>query len=354
MFMYATHQEWGCRCCTAKSQDHTEWSIYSVDYVSAAKVAEAALTPPPASESEQFNQHLLCGGRNEICRHACHQQARGTWLWHPDVLSSFADGRWRGNWTDGSNHQGLTNEWCPRSSHFLWFSQIAIRKCLRHRHLLIVGDSSMRIFFSALVSMVNGTKEWDTPDMQLSSWRLGLEDWERRKSTCDYKRNGNVERPCFRTVFIQDADVRLSFVWKTFVNDLPLPGRHRVGRETTPSVSFSDSIFDSFILHSQQPDIVLVESGIWDNFNDTTTPLADWISRRIRRRYDGPLIFVQPPNSPQAFDAKIRRLGLPVLWRRPSSYPPPNGFPYPTFGQPHASDVLAVEHVNMLLSSACI
>lgn len=42
MFMYATHQEWGCRCCTAKSQDHTEWSIYSVDYVSAAKVAEAA------------------------------------------------------------------------------------------------------------------------------------------------------------------------------------------------------------------------------------------------------------------------------------------------------------------------
>ena len=103
-----------------------------------------------------------------------------------------------------------------------------IRLLLSHipgKTIVFVGDSSMRIFFSALVSMVNGTREWDTPDPALSSWRIPYEPPERRASTCDNRldEEHDVGLPCFRE--FSAHGVRLTFVWKTFLRDRPTPGR---------------------------------------------------------------------------------------------------------------------------------
>ena len=317
----------------------------------------------------EFDQHLLCDGS---CRYRCHRPARGVWSPRPEVLEAFARGRWRGNWSDGTHGEGLTNEWCP-SRHkadgapqhrILFFGRAALHDCLRGRHLVFVGDSSMRIFFSAVVSMVNGTREWDTPDPALSSWRLPLETVERRATTCDYRRDNehNVELPCFREYAGHGA--RLTYVWKTFVRDRPAPGRFQMPNETVPSLSFSDVVVSGFLTRSRPPDLLVVEAGIWDRFADAgadepggppltlARQLAEWIGG-LRARFDGAIVFAQPTNSPPEYDRVIRGLGLPVVWRKPSNRPKPSGFPPANDRGAHSNDVCAIEHANMLLSSLC-
>ena len=128
----------------------------------------AARSRPPALRGEPACRVLtsICCAAGS-CRYRCHRPARGVWSPRPEVLEAFARGRWRGNWSDGTHGEGLTNEWCP-SRHkadgapqhrILFFGRAALRDCQRGRHLVFVGDSSMRIWFSALVSMVNGTRE---------------------------------------------------------------------------------------------------------------------------------------------------------------------------------------------------
>ena len=72
------------------------------------------------------------------------------------------EGEWLGEWN--STRLGVANEWCPAasgaggravaSSPLLHFGHAQIRRCLEGRWVLFVGDSSVRIFFGALVSMV--------------------------------------------------------------------------------------------------------------------------------------------------------------------------------------------------------
>ena len=343
-------------------------------------VTRAREAPPVAANG---NQHLLCNGR---CRHRCHKPAQGAWEPRLDTLEPLGShGRWHGNWSDGRHGEGLANEWCPAKSNasaaqLLWFDLQALRSCLRNRHLLFVGDSSMRIFFSALISMVNGTLEWDTPDASISSWRLPMEPYARRATTCDYKRDAvlDVELPCFREYAAHG--VRLSYVWKTFASDKPVSGRVSSGR--APTRSFSSELVRSLMSQSSPPDLVAIESGVWDTdaryaqqLSQDSQPslaqqLADWIKDlrigpapwfngsfvRTFVGYDGPLIFVQPVDSGPDFDRVIRGLGIPVLWRRPSAERPPRGFPHHVRKTPirHACDVLAIEHANILLSSLCV
>ena len=318
-----------------------------------------------AAASRHFDQHLLCGG---ACKYHCHRRAVGTWSYRPRILESFVPGGWRGNWSDGTHGEGLQNEWCPFHTRFnqklLYFPRAALRDCLKNRHIVFVGDSSMRIFFSALVSMVNGTREWDTPDPALSSWRLPLETVERRATTCDYRRDNehNVELPCFREYAGHGA--RLTYVWKTFVRDRPAPGRFQMPNETVPSLSFSDVVVSGFLTRSRPPDLLVVEAGIWDRFADAgadepggppltlARQLAEWIGG-LRARFDGAIVFAQPTNSPPEYDRVIRGLGLPVVWRKPSNRPKPSGFPPANDRGAHSNDVCAIEHANMLLSSLC-
>ena len=128
-------------------------------------VTRAREAPPVAANG---NQHLLCNGR---CRHRCHKPAQGAWEPRLDTLEPLGShGRWHGNWSDGRHGRRPRKRMVPgeinaSAAQLLWFDLQALRSCLRNRHLLFVGDSSMRIFFSALISMVNGTLEWDTPTL---------------------------------------------------------------------------------------------------------------------------------------------------------------------------------------------
>lgn len=127
------------------------------------------------------------------------------------------------------------------------------------------------------------------------------------------------------------------------------------------------------MLESQQPDLAVIETGIWDHFFlpknydaqfftrpdetadgwvDPQEQIRDWIAT-LRRDYRGPIVFSQPPDAQREFDRLVRGLGLPLLWRRPSFEHAPDGFPDPTAGRTHPSDVIALEHVNMLLSATC-
>ena len=324
-----------------------------------------------AAASRHFDQHLLCGG---ACKYHCHRRAVGTWSYRPRILESFVPGGWRGNWSDGTHGEGLQNEWCPFHTRFnqklLYFPRAALRDCLKNRHIVFVGDSSMRIFFSALVSMVNGTREWDTPDPALSSWRIPYEPPERRASTCDNRldEEHDVGLPCFRE--FSAHGVRLTFVWKTFVRDRPTPGRAQAGKWYNRTLFFSDLLLNGSLSRSPgRPDLLVAESGLWDHYDDHPADepggppntlrrmIGEWV-RGLRERFDGPIIWAQPtPGADHRlalYDQILRDLRLPVLWRRPTYRPrPPPGFPRHYLRGVHNPDVLAIEHANMLLSAVC-
>ena len=155
-------------------------------------------------------------------------------------------------------------------------------------------------------------------------------------TTCDYKVSHGVELPCFREYV--SHNVRLSYVWKTFVSDQPVPGRY-LDNETAPSRSFSNYIVRSLISRHGPPDQIAIEAGTWDHYQDPqpasnesqpslAKQLAEWIADiRSGPRlwhpewktfvpsfvgYDGPITFVQPVDSPPDFDRVIRGLDMPA------------------------------------------
>ena len=102
----------------------------------------------------------------------------------------------------------------------------------------------MRIFFSALVSMVNGTREWDADPA------LGTDPYEppeRRASTCDNRldEEHDVGLPCFRE--FSAHGVQLTFVWKTFLRDRPTPARAQAGKWYNRTLFFSDLLLNGFL-----------------------------------------------------------------------------------------------------------
>ncbi|KAM0751958.1 hypothetical protein T439DRAFT_324059 [Meredithblackwellia eburnea MCA 4105] len=155
--------------------------------------------------------------------------------------------------------------------------------CMDNRWIMLVGDSTMRIFFATLVELLS---DGQFPEDSMPSWRKlgctqkvdkkmrqwcdrhlkGLSDWEIGA--------GQADEGFFRDVTV--GATRLTFIFKTYGDTFPLLIPQLLG----PGGSVS------------QPDLLVLQSGPWDRTRKTSIPIAlDYLSdyvKKIKRLFEGP------------------------------------------------------------------
>jgi len=133
---------------------------------------------------------------------------------------------------------------------------------LRNKWVYIIGDSSTRMLFQALVGAVNGS---------LSDPHFGHYAWENAKGGCEQSEfvwstgysdavsgEGDKGTSCFREFIDLQAGIRLSFSFKTH------PSEH------------IKAVAD-LVSSSQVPDVFLLGTGAWDlsSYNKRVEPASD-------------------------------------------------------------------------------
>jgi hypothetical protein len=113
---------------------------------------------------------------------------------------------------------------------------------LKGKWIYLVGDSSMRMFSGALISLLNGTLE----DPRFGSFII------QDKGGCTAFDGG-----CLREYIDFQTRIRVSYTFKTFVSQ----------RATS---------MENLISPSQQPDIILLATGAWDGYKNRDKSGAAW------------------------------------------------------------------------------
>ena len=131
--------------------------------------------------------------------------------------------------------------------------------CLANTWIYIIGDSSMRMYTSALISMVNGTLE----DRHFGHFLY------HDKGNCTGEGDGHIGGGCLREYFNMEKRIRITFSFKTNAT------------QTTLALDWLTS-------ESQKPDALLLATGAWDFYggrdvlttvNNTVTWLQDMSAR---------------------------------------------------------------------------
>jgi len=123
------------------------------------------------------------------------------------------------------------------------------REVLQHKWVFVLGDSSLRMLFAALVRNVNGSS---LADPRFGSYKV------HDKGGCvgDQEKQGHVGTSCLREFFDVERGIRLTFSFKTFVSQR------------------SQSL-EELVSASQVPDYFLLATGPWDfAYNATAVPMA--------------------------------------------------------------------------------
>ena len=189
------------------------------------------------------------------------------------ALDAYALGIWKNNknpkvWCINNSSSSNTN---PLKYNFKTFSTKEARKCLHNKWIFIIGDSTMRMFFSRIVDLVNGT----LVDPRFGSYKT------HHKGGCqgavtDYE--GRTTNQCLREYV--KSRFRITFSFQT-------NGQH------------NNSMFDSLVSESHLPDLVLLTTGSWDvgygGLNAKDPIVANHsvqMVRNIRTKYSGPIVWL--------------------------------------------------------------
>ncbi len=117
------------------------------------------------------------------------------------------------------------------SSEFDWINKTK----LENRWIYLVGDSSLRMFFRALIHVIEPT----FADPHFGSYLI------HDKGGCVSEEDGHLGGGCLREYFNRDMRLRITFSFKTFADQ--------------PSLAL-----DWLISESQKPDIIVGATGAWD------------------------------------------------------------------------------------------
>jgi hypothetical protein len=109
---------------------------------------------------------------------------------------------------------------------------------LQGKWVYLLGDSSIRMFNAAAISLINGTLE----DPRFGSYLT------HDKGGCTDESNG--ASGCLREYIDMENKIRLSYTFKTYVS-----------QEATT--------MENLISPSQQPDVILLGTGAWDGYSKT-------------------------------------------------------------------------------------
>ena len=179
------------------------------------------------------------------------------------LLDCYAAGQWTLNnsWTS-------TDDNCAIET----ISSQKAQSCLAGKWIYILGDSSCRMFFSAVVEAINGTLQ----DDRFGSYKV------HHKGGCvqaEDEEFGHGRVGCLREYFGHNS--RLTFGFQAF-------GNH------------PNAVFENLVTLSQQPQYLLMETGAWDlGYRSTSVPgilnHTMFFLDSMRSIYRGPIIWLGLP-----------------------------------------------------------
>jgi hypothetical protein len=188
-----------------------------------------------------------------------------------ELLDCYATGGWRTPLVDWELRSTQT---CTLKYRL---GKTAVQNCLKGKWVYILGDSSCRMFFSALVEKANGT---------LQDWRFGSYK-EHVKGGCTggvEEKDGHRTIGCLREYF--GDSIRMTFGFQAY-------GQHQ------------NEVFKSLVSDSQQPDLMLVETGAWalsyGRYYNHSYTIQDIVNQtyifldHIRSVYQGPIVWLGLP-----------------------------------------------------------
>jgi hypothetical protein len=212
--------------------------------------------------------------------------------------------------------------------------QIAV-DMLSHQWVYIVGDSSMRMFFRALIHIIE--PEFD--DSHFGSFTT------HDKGGCTTESDGNTGGGCLREYFDHTNNIRLTFSFKT------------LAKQTTLAL-------DWLISGAFAPDIIIGATGAWDIYasgNGDVNDTAAWYSKMSSSYSSAQLLAVTTVACPPFRDIvtayngqvteRLLSMRLPrfaILDRQASTFPVQNSSVCEGF---HAYGDLVLMHVHAFLGN---
>lgn len=194
-------------------------------------------------------------------------------------LDDYATGKW-----DSNSSPLFWNTSRPFALHNL--DVLEARSCLKDRWIYVVGDSSMRMFYSALIAKINSTLE----DDRFGSYKVH----DKGGCTGSLDESSGHDHPgCFRE-FVRYS-VRLTFCFQAF-------GEHK------------NVVLQSLLSPSQVPDLVVLVTGAWDvgyHSASVETAVRNTVQmiQNVRELYSGTILWASLNTCPP-FQDSTRKLNL--------------------------------------------
>eukprot|EP00128_Syssomonas_multiformis_P008449 Colp12_sorted_trinity150504_noHs@18052 len=232
--------------------------------------------------------------------------------------------------------------------------------CLKDKWIMMVGDSSLRILFSALSELINGTLE--VPFFPRNRLTPGLKpNHDTQKGLTDVEREINLENVGFLREFRhKDANIRITFVFKTY-------------SEVEPP------LMQALLTGGTKPDLLVLQTGAWDQYRkhsdiksmyeETIPTVEQWLSNiTALNLYNGPLMWIGMTECENHINGKFEWISLfnQMMWGVARKYKVQGVMPRGTHTRSrpkpdmfdlcegfHAWNHLAFDHATWLLGTLC-
>jgi len=195
-----------------------------------------------------------------------------------------------------------------------YFSQNETRQCLAGKWIYLIGDSSTRITFSALIQQINGTvRDLEFPDHRrrycMSKYNFSVENCGRWvKGQLPYLQNLDQDAEVyFREFWEKEYNIRITYSFKSEADLIPLSLLQTISK-------------------SHQPDLVVLNTGAWSNYHGLS-PTRTFLGMQsfmeyFLNVYSGPLIYQNLATCAPAFhDWAVKYNQLADGWFRERNYP---------------------------------
>lgn len=283
------------------------------------------------------------GIRAEVC------ESLGTWDVAAPGWSTRAteklDNRSLGAWGTGNSSPPYP-VWLSPNPHTSP-SMSSVHRCLKHRWIMMHGDSSLRFMFSSLIHLVGNADVAGDRFMPKHLTCPAHADCEQYMKGFNANRTetGNTHEHYFREFWDRDQSIRITFTFKQ-----QLSTRHLS--------------LESFITDSMQPDLLVLQAGAWNLYSGVSVDqsMEDLMAfmRDVRLLYAGPIVWVNLPAcwpNFKEFAAEFNRrtratLMVPILDRQTSTQSLPEGLLQQCEGW-HPYGRLSDMHRDWLLEAIC-
>lgn len=318
-------------------------------------------------------------------RHAYHKVRKNTWknffklpvsagrVPRESCLESVKTGFWQGHTVGDNNTDSIANfVWQPlanpsegstASCQLDLYTPQTARQCLRDKWVYLIGDSSTRMLFSALVQLVNDSSTLTDPYFPNHRFCRHCESKTESHACCQahvkgLNWNGEADEEAQGSQGSHDRwsyhrewtkfGTRIVFSFKTFA-DVPV-----------------SQAFQSQVTPSQQPDLLILQFGAWDIYHnhDLGETVAKGLAYidHVKMHYSNPLVWLslvecEPfRNISMAFnlmmEPHLQHLGIAYFSRSATTRDLPNNMQEQCEGF-HAWDRISDEHVQWLLRAVC-